>query len=322
MATPVIRKRHQMTVWPHLCAAIRLAPTSSSSIQRGPDVIRILVGCFLVLALSAVSADITLATAQFERGEYKVAHASFEKLARNSKNPGLLYQLALSQYKVRDNKGALSTLEEIDEQAKETPEVQYLLGSAYLARVNEVSVFRKLGFAKDALDAWERSVTLDPASAKANFAVFAYYVNAPGIAGGDLEVAASKLGVLRQIDRGYGALAEGILRLRQERLAEAEPLLKEAARLIKTRGIGHFTLAEHYLDVERYAEARDAIGQFRLSQKSWEDPDALVITFFDAQALAGLGEVAAARQSFESILGSDAEEWMIDETKKALKKLR
>ena len=59
----------------------------------------------------------------------------------------------------------------------------YQEGVAIAATIDDASVFRKAGLARDMRDAWLQAVALDPDHARARVYLFQFFLAAPGIIG-------------------------------------------------------------------------------------------------------------------------------------------
>ena len=84
-----------------------------------------------------------------------------------------------------------------------SPELNTLYGMVLLQRVDDVSMFRKLGMARRGREALERAIEIDPTFTLAYKELSDYYYYAPAIAGGDKEEAARLLESIREFDPSY-----------------------------------------------------------------------------------------------------------------------
>jgi len=80
-------------------------------------------------------------------------------------------------------------------------------GQIYVTQAGEANVFSRLGLAKKGLAAFERAVELAPNSVDARFGLMQYHLQAPGIAGGDKEVAREQAEAIAALDPVQGHLA-------------------------------------------------------------------------------------------------------------------
>jgi tetratricopeptide (TPR) repeat protein len=234
-----------------------------------------------------------------EARDFPGAFEHLETLSSETDDPRPHFHLARLQLRAGLVEDAESTIEALVEKYPDFVDAHYLNGLVQLAMVGEVSIFKKLGKAKHALNAWQRTTELDPAHKDAHYAIFAWYASAPGIAGGDLEEAQRLQVILAQMDQGYGALALGLLLSRQEAFAEAEAQFIEATQLMDRAG-PHFTLAQFYLQQENWRGALEQIAEYEDKEKRWWDPDRPVVHLVRASAHAKLGDTELAREEAES----------------------
>ena len=75
----------------------------------------------------------------------------------------------------------------------------YQEGVAIAATIDDASVFRKAGLARDMRDAWLQAVALDPDHARARVSLFQFYLAAPGIIGGGRDKALGELAHIARI---------------------------------------------------------------------------------------------------------------------------
>ena len=104
---------------------------------------------------------------------------------------------------------------------------------------------------------------------------------------------------LAAIDAGYGYLSIALLQAKDENFDLAEANLLKAASALDTAGV-YFTLAQFYLDRERFEDALDAIAKFPLKPSNFWDPDPPARYLVIANAQAGLGNIVAARAAIDA----------------------
>jgi len=186
--------------------------------------------------------------------------------------------------------------------------------------VGEVSIFRKVGMAKKTLEAFETSVRIDPNHLNSRYAIFAFYANAPGIAGGDLEKARSLQPELDGRDPGFGAMAKALLLSKEDDHKATEIAYRDAIRLLDRAG-PHFALAQFYMQTEQWQKVIPEIEQYHLTEKRWWDPDVTVAHLIAARAYAELGKETEARELASLALTmnpNDQIKGLLEETLQAL----
>lgn len=246
-----------------------------------------------VLANDNVSALLEPALAAMDARDFSGAIRTLESV--NSRDKLIRFHLAKAQFRGGDLKDALETAESLVEDHPDYPDAWYLKGLIHLARLGEVSVFRLLGEAKNAVGSWEQTVALDPDHIDAHYGILAYYANAPGIAGGDLDRAKSLQGELARMNESYGLLAKGLILSKEKDFEAAEASMLQAADMMDRAG-PHFGLAQFYLQQERYRDALEQLATYDAKEKRWWDADITVSHTLKAQAHLALGELEEARR--------------------------
>ena len=249
-----------------------------------------------------VFANDTLITALKAADErhYDQAIKTLRKLSKKQQDRDVFFHLARVQYQAGDFDDASDTLDDFHPQHPNDSEAYYLSGLVYLALINEVNIFKKVGMANKALSSWKASVAADSGNLDSRYAIFAYYASAPGIAGGDMEIATEQMNEIEQLDKGYGAMAKGLLLSKEKDMPGAEAAFQEAAALMNRAG-PYFSLAQFYMQTEQYEKAISSVQQFQSREKRWWDPDVPVAHLVIASANAELGNFEVARK--EAALG-------------------
>jgi tetratricopeptide (TPR) repeat protein len=253
----------------------------------------LIICCLLASSTFANDALIPAFEAVDER-DYERAIETLTRLSEEQQDRDVLFHLARVQYHSGDFDNASDTLEDFHHQYPGDAEAYYLSGLVYLALLGEVNIFKKVGMAKKTLASWKASVAADPEYLNSRYAIFAYYTNAPGIAGGDLDVARELMIEITALDKAYGAMAKGLLLSREEDETGAEASFQEAAVLMNRAG-PYFSLAQFYMQTEQYEKAISSVQQFQSREKRWWDPDVTVAYLVMARANAELGNVDVAR---------------------------
>lgn len=149
-----------------------------------------------VIALTSVSVQASALSAHqntaiekaLQHSEASIAEALFDKLTQAQKKSlagQLLHsRLLFKQKKVEDS---YDLLEELSQAHQSNVDVQYYFGRSAIVMAQQASIFSKLGYATDALDAWKKAIKLDPQHTKTLSGLISFHVGAPSIAGGDIE---------------------------------------------------------------------------------------------------------------------------------------
>ena len=253
-----------------------------------------LIACCLFSVPTLANDALIPALKAVDDRDYEQAIETLTRLSEEQQDRDVLFHLARVLYQSGDYDEAEETLEDFHEQYPGDAEALYLSGLVYLALLGEVNIFKKVGMAKKTLASWEASVAADPEYLNSQYAIFAYYTNAPSIAGGDIEVARELMIEINLLDEAYGVMAEGLLLSKEDNEAGAEAAFQEAAVLMNRAG-PYFSLAQFYMQTEQYEKAISSVQQFQNGEKRWWDPDVTAAYLVMAQANAQLGNVEEAR---------------------------
>ncbi len=253
-----------------------------------------LIACCLFSVPTLANDALIPALKAVDDRDYEQAIETLTRLSEEQQDRDVLFHLARVLYQSGDYDEAEETLEDFHEQYPGDAEALYLSGLVYLALLGEVNIFKKVGMAKKTLASWEASVAADPEYLNSQYAIFAYYTNAPSIAGGDIEVARELMIEINLLDEAYGVMAEGLLLSKEDDEAGAEAAFQEAAVLMNRAG-PYFSLAQFYMQTEQYEKAISSVQQFQNREKRWWGPDVTAAYLVMAQANAQLGNVEEAR---------------------------
>lgn len=237
------------------------------------------------------------------------------------RDTNLLYELARSQHMTGENKQALETLERLLDLEPSHADALYLLGSVSMGRLAEASVFRKLGFAKRALKAWQNAAAAAPDSAEAHFAVFSYYVQAPGMAGGDIELAQAKVPEIEALSESYGHMARAELARSREQPESALSHYERAAEAADAPAAAWFSVARARSDQGDQQSARAALATFEALPHEWQDPDAAAVLWLEGRIFKGEGDVAAARKAWQQAMELEPAKDMLTALEKEIDEL-
>ncbi len=249
--------------------------------------------------------DFADAKSDFDNRDYQKAASKFETLyGKNSKDVDLLFYLARSQYKVASYQDARSTIDHLVDLDPGHKEAHYLAGIVYMALLGEVNIFRKMGMARSALRSWHTVVELDEEHVLGNYAIFSYYANAPGFAGGDMDKARQTLRKLESISPPYAELANGVMNSKLENFAEAEKHYLKATEMITDRASPFFAIAQFYFQNEEFEKSLAALERYQLAKKIWHDPGDAIAFYFLGGIHANLGNTDLAKENFNKALSS------------------
>jgi len=262
-----------------------------------------LLVCFTSLANASVD-DLEKGISLFAERDFAAAKSIFETLQREDpENPRINYYLGKSHIKERNYRSAFKYLEKSLEKDNTQPDTQYLLGITYISLLNDVSIFKKLSYASKTRKAWQAALDLDSNHLQSRFALASFYMNAPGIAGGDMDEAEKQIQILLNLHHGYGTLATAIYLEKSDKIVAAEEHFTSAVSKIDDRAGPLFNLANFYIRQERYNESLAKLEAYVASdQKSWDDPGDLFVHLLRANIMTGLSDHSSARDELEQAL--------------------
>ncbi|MBO6557654.1 MAG: tetratricopeptide repeat protein [Pseudomonadales bacterium] len=255
----------------------------------------LLLALLLISGWSSANERLQTALDASQARDFPTAIVQLQDMLAQEADRDVLFHLARVQHQAGAFSDAADTLDTLHEAYPGDADAWYLQALVNLSLVQEVSLFKKVGMAKQTLAAFEEAVKLDPNHINARYGIFAFYANAPSIAGGDLEKARALQPDLHRRDAGFGAMADALLLSKADDLEAAEAAYLDAIRLLDRAG-PHFALAQFYLQTEQWDKVLPEIESFHEKEKRWWDPDITVAHLIAARANAQLGREAQARE--------------------------
>ncbi len=176
----------------------------------------------------------------------ELAKQAFDNF-NNQERESLVGKVLYSRLLFREDKTEQSyeLLEELREDNQKNAEIQYYFGRSAIVMAQKASIFSKLGYASDALDAWQQTLALNPKHVKALDGLISFHIGAPSIAGGDIEqgLAYSKVLIELEPEAGFANLAKIFWKKEQEDLArqaigDGLKLVPDSSRLYFTQALG------------------------------------------------------------------------------------
>ena len=107
---------------------------------------------------------------------------------------------------------------------------QLQLGHAYGLASTKAGLLGKLGFARKCKAAYEQAIALDPANLNARWSLMEFCRQAPGIAGGGMDLAYAQAAEIKKLDPRRGRAAYASLYSHEKKFAEAIALYDEVLR--------------------------------------------------------------------------------------------
>lgn len=185
----------------------------------------------IALALSAAMnitsyADTSLVATALENDDVKAAEIAFNGLSLEDKQSieGQIFSGRIFLQKDKTEE-AFDYFEELRDDHTENSDVNYYLGVSAVSAVTmaqKASIFSKLGYAEDFLEAMEKTLKLKPNHEDALNTLIGFHLGAPSIAGGDTDKALTYAKQLQSFNKeqGYEQLANVYWQTEKADLAE------------------------------------------------------------------------------------------------------
>ncbi len=126
----------------------------------------------------------------FEDAHYDSAETVFNNILEHDSTHTLSWHyLGRIQFEKGVLDSSIVLLERAADENPESPGFCYWLGMAYAQKALTSGLFKKASFAGKMKKVWKKAVELDPGNAMAHLNLALFYLEAPGIAGGDSDKA-------------------------------------------------------------------------------------------------------------------------------------
>ena len=269
-----------------------------------------------VLLYADSSSDIETGRQLFALKKYTDAETYFNRLyEKDPHNAEVAYNLGKSAIAAGDYEKAVAALENACHRIPGNADYQFALGLAYARRVNEVSLFKKLGVSKKMLAAFQQAVELDQHHVDARLSLISYYLTAPKIAGGSVEEAEQQLKILKaQHPEKTFWVASGLLE-RQKKYDAAEKVLRQLLRA-DSSPLNLINLAGFYMRREQYDAAIPLIDRFLTMDPGWLDPRKSGAYFMLGIIYEKKQMAQKAKESFALAMQHHPDKWMVKEIQK------
>lgn len=213
---------------------------------------------FLALASAATASAGTLekATQAFQEQRLDEAKSLFETLKNDSQNQAEAYAYL---GRIAQARGDLDAAEEALEKAvklkSDQADYHFYLGQVNCSQAQSASMFSALGYAKDCKKHFQDAARLAPENLDYREALFSYDVQAPGIAGGDIDEAKTIAADVGKKDELRGLMMNAQLAEHDEDWAHAATLYRSAIEKAPNQPDYAFALGMMQQRAEQYAEA-------------------------------------------------------------------
>jgi tetratricopeptide (TPR) repeat protein len=164
----------------------------------------------------------------FETADHEAAARFFAAVPAGPERAWANYYLGRIAFTAEDWDTAIERLTAAAEAEPESTLFHRWAGHAYVEKINTVSVFKKMGLAKQGRKHFEEAVRLAPDDLEARDALVGYYTNAPSVAGGSRKKAEQQVAELTAIDPAKGNDLRGRKHLNEREWKEAEAAYRSA----------------------------------------------------------------------------------------------
>jgi len=163
----------------------------------------------------------------YNQEKYDAAKEIFETiLDENDDIAEAHYYLAKCLFNLGDLDDAIEHGEKAVELDDKNAEYHFDLGMMYAEDARDASFFRAPFIAGDIKEQFERTVELDPDHLQSRIGLAQFYLQAPGIAGGDIDKALEQAAIIVTMDEMQGRLLLSQIYIEKENFNKAEAELK------------------------------------------------------------------------------------------------
>lgn len=199
------------------------------------------------------SADLTSIESLYKSGEYKSVAKKLKDFGTENFKPEhfTFYINSLKRIDLDDAEEAAETAIK----AYPNNADMYLSHAGIMGDQAQDSVFSALGYAKKALNSLKKSVEIEPEQIKYRNALMSFYIAAPSIAGGDMDLAYEQANIIQALDEKDGVVARARVYAAQEEPKKAIELLENAIRK-NSKSISLYShLAGFYINADSHQSA-------------------------------------------------------------------
>ena len=145
---------------------------------------------------------------------------------------------------------------ELDEK---NAEAHYWLGQAYGAGAQKAPIYKKFSYAKRCKLEWEKAIKFNEEHIEARKMLISYHLQAPGIVGGDKEIAMDLANEINMLEVLQGHLAFGQIYISQKNYIKAEQEYQKAIEIDSSETDSYYYLSFIYQKQEKYNKAKEIL---------------------------------------------------------------
>jgi len=179
----------------------------------------------LILLFSAIlmANSIDKGKEYFNSGDFENAQKVFQQIIDDDdENAEAHYWLGRTYFNLRNFEDASEHLEEAIDLEENNAEYHFWYGNSVGNEIQSANVLSQALMAGDILDAYETAIEIDPNHVRAHIGAAQFYLQAPGIMGGDIEKAKEEVNILRKLGSKDGDLINIGILVQEENYSEAE----------------------------------------------------------------------------------------------------
>lgn len=163
----------------------------------------------------------------FNQEKYDEAKKTFEViLENNDKSAEAHYYLSKCLFNLGDLDEGIDHGEQAVELDDNNAEYHYNLGVMYAEDARDASIFRAPFIASDIKEQFQRTIELDPDNLNGRIGLAEFYLQAPGISGGDVNKALEQAKIVLKMDEMWGRFLLSRVYNEKENFKEAENQLR------------------------------------------------------------------------------------------------
>lgn len=219
----------------------------------------------LILALSLFSSilfsfqvdDLQKAKHLVKEKKFEEAKTLLEEIIENDdENHEAYFNLGKVNLFLKDYEESSENFEEAVSLFDENADYHFWLGRSYGVEAQEASFFSQAMLASDIIEQFERAVELDSTHVRGRIGVINFHISAPGIMGGDIDIAKTNAEILVKLDERKGRVSLARIYLKEENIDSVEiqlQILEDKLELDKSASslfneLGYYYLNENQID--------------------------------------------------------------------------